>query len=296
MTIREALLSAKVKLQKIKKQKSQKNNELIWREAEDLLCFAARQTRERVLSLNLNAPLSRAIKLRFDQAVKKRVRGVPLPYIIGHQRFYGLNFFVTPAVLIPRPETEALVDAAVAELKNVRTKERKNIKVVDIGTGSGCIIIPLCLSVYPFIRSSVHFFATDISAAALAVAKKNAKLHGVAREIKFLHGDLIKPLKQKPDLIVANLPYLKPRALKTNPVLSQEPAGALIGGSDGLKQYKRLFNQIKERKWEKLQIIFEIDYWQKRKIIALLYKFWPFSRPRFIKNSHESVLTVLVAI
>ncbi|MFZ5634715.1 MAG: peptide chain release factor N(5)-glutamine methyltransferase [Bacillota bacterium] len=181
----------------------------------------------------------------FRRLLERRAGGEPLAYITGHREFMGLDFLVSPAVLIPRPETELLVEKAVEILRNVRHgTEYGSLPgpvAVDVGTGSGAIAVSLAVMV-----GCAGVYATDISPAALEVARQNAARHGVAERVDFRQGDLLGPLKGIPgfraDLIAANLPYVpSPEIpLLMAGVRDYEPRSALDGGPDGLDQYRRL--------------------------------------------------------
>ncbi len=154
------------------------------------------------------------------------VNGVPLPYIIGTWEFYGLEFTVSPNTLIPRPESEILVEQALSWIK-----QHPGCKplIADIGTGSGCIAISLAVH-----QVESHLIATDISYPALTIASSNSRIHGVADRIDFIQTDLLTPLKTKFDLICANLPYLPKNTLINLEVFGREPSLALNGGVDGM--------------------------------------------------------------
>jgi release factor glutamine methyltransferase len=201
-------------------------------------------------------------QLRYNFIVSKISRGIPLQYFEKTAAFYGNDFAVNKNVLVPRPETETLVAVAIAELENI-AREKDNINVIDIGTGSGCII----LSVYNFVKqklnsdkfSKINFFATDLSKKALTVAKKNAQRQKA--NIKFLNCDLLENvnLPKKFDLVIANLPYLKPDFTDQNKALAYEPAMALDGGKDGLEIIFRLLESLKNRLAESGTAFLEID-------------------------------------
>jgi release factor glutamine methyltransferase len=160
--------------------------------------------------------------------------GTPLPYIIGHWEFFGLDLEVTKDVLIPRPETELLVEKAIASLQASPQKKL----VADIGTGSGAIAVALAGHV-----TDVHILATDISSAALEVAKRNAEKFKVTSQIDFFECDLLPDHSPSPvDLICANLPYVPTEIMRGLPIYGREPTLALDGGSDGLVLYRRLFS------------------------------------------------------
>jgi release factor glutamine methyltransferase len=161
----------------------------------------------------------------FDTLVAKRAEGVPVAYLRGFKEFYGLRFAVDPRVLVPRPETEALVDAV-----RDHTGDRA-LTVVDVGTGSGAIAIALAVH-----APRLRIIATDVSAAALAVARTNAVAHGVRIDLR--QGDLLAPVTERVDVVAANLPYLRDDALEElvgeRTSLAFEPRVATVAGPDGL--------------------------------------------------------------
>jgi release factor glutamine methyltransferase len=211
--------------------------------------------------------------LEFQNLIARRSQGEPVAYLQKTKEFYGLNFFVDKRVLIPRPETELLVEEV---LKIIQSKNYKPKTVADIGTGSGCIIISLAKNVAASRkRQAVSFHATDISKPALAVAKLNAKKHKV--KIKFYHGDLFKPLKNKKiDIITANLPYLDNYYKSSkNPGLKFEPKTALEGYQQGLAVYEKLFRQMAGLKPKPKIIICEFGPTQAKKMEKLIKKYLP---------------------
>jgi release factor glutamine methyltransferase len=168
--------------------------------------------------------------------VDRRVAGEPLPYLFEEWAFYDRAFHVTPAVLIPRPETELIVERALSLLWARRAV------VVDVGTGSGVIAIPLAVH-----RPAAQVYATDISREALAVAEHNAERHNAP--VTFLHGDLLMPILEAGiavDLLLANLPYIPSEQVDTLPVARFEPRLALDGGADGLALITRLLDQAQK--------------------------------------------------
>jgi release factor glutamine methyltransferase len=174
----------------------------------------------------------------YRELITRRAAGVPVPYLTGKRAFYDREFIVTPDVLIPRPETEHLIESA---LQWARARETKRLRVADVGTGSGAIIVTLA-ALLPAARA----WAVDVSAAALEVARQNAICHGMADRITFVQGDLLQPLitmDQRVDLITANLPYIASDELNTLPVGKHEPRLALDGGADSLDLIRRLLEQ-----------------------------------------------------
>ena len=169
---------------------------------------------------------------RFAELVRRRCGREPVAMIVGEREFWGLAFEVTSDVLVPRPETEFVVEAALelAAAGEVR-------RIVDVGTGSGCIAVALAVAL-----PGVEVVATDVSPAALAVAARNAARHGVQARIAFVHGPLLEGVEGRADLIVSNPPYVATAEAPTLPpeVLMFEPHGALFGGDDGLDVIRRL--------------------------------------------------------
>jgi len=199
-----------------------------------------------IVSLILDKPVSYIvahpeITLTTDQlrlledAVDRLLAGEPLAYITGRQAFFGLDFHVDPCVLIPRPETELLVEHAISWLKT--HPESKNI--VDIGTGSGVIAITLAHH-FPHLEIT----AIDISPDALEVARINAAFYNVNQQIEFIQGNLLEGITYRFDLILANLPYIPTGTLVNLDVSRFEPRCALDGGADGLELIKKLIDQI----------------------------------------------------
>ena len=189
------------------------------------------------------APLTGNRYTALEALVGRLEGGEPLPYIVGHWEFFGLEFEVTPDVLIPRPETELLVERAIAWLRKSEPGSRE-LRVMDVGTGSGCIAISLAVNV-----PGLSITATDISAAALKVARCNAEKMNVSGSITFLEADLF-PNLLIPDcfsLIVANLPYIPTNTLYKIHVYGREPTLALDGGSDGLVLIRRILTEAPDR-------------------------------------------------
>jgi release factor glutamine methyltransferase len=171
--------------------------------------------------------------------IERRAAGEPVQYIRGHQEFYKLDFLATPAVLIPRPETEFLVERVLTLVSESR---QTSPLIVDIGTGSGCIAVTLAVEI-----PGARLIATDISEAALAVARRNAARHGVSSRVEFYEGDLLAPLAalgmaNQVDVLACNPPYVavsKPELMQRE-VRDYEPHTALFAGDDGLIFYRRL--------------------------------------------------------
>ncbi len=199
----------------------------------------------------------------------------PSQYIKGWVEFYKLRFKVTPDVLIPRPETELLVDAVISFARTSLTR----LTILDLGTGSGNIAISLASHLRGV---NVNIIATDISKKALKVAKQNAKLHGVLDKIEFFQSNLLdcRALRARNDkdmVIVTNLPYIPSARIPylDSSVKDFEPLVALDGGVDGFDLYRKLFAQIKEKGWEPKLIVGEIDYTHGQLAVDEAYKYFP---------------------
>ena len=180
--------------------------------------------------LHQERPLDQAQFDQFDRLVARRTTGEPVAYLLGEREFYGRTFRVSDAVLIPRPETELLVDRAMAWLR-----DRGPAQVVDVGTGSGCIAVTLALEC-----PQIEMQATDVSAAALALAQENATRLGA--RVRWHHTNLLDQVEAPLDLIVSNPPYVPEgdRAELMRDVRDFEPAAALFGGGDGLDVIRQL--------------------------------------------------------
>jgi len=204
--------------------------------------------------------------------------GTPLPYVIGHWEFYGLDFKVSPQVLIPRPETELLVEKALTWLASHPGRDT----AMDIGTGSGCIAVSLAVHV-----PRLHLLATDLSAEALQVAGVNASRHKVADRIRFVRCNLFPTIKVTPgarsgketfsraDLVVANLPYIPSTTLQELPVSHSEHSLALDGGEDGLTCIREFLTRLPEHLLVGGLALVEIEATQGEKVLDMAYLQFP---------------------
>ena len=194
----------------------------------------------------------------YHSLLKRAAGREPIPYLIGSAPFTGRDFVVSPAVLIPRPETEQLVETAVAWARDIVAKKGE-LRVVDVGTGSGCVAITMALQL-----PSARIEATDISTTTLEVAGHNAASHGVTDRVHFHQGSLLEPVSGRIDLIVANLPYITDHEWTTldDGVKWYEPDIALRGGSDGLDHIRLLLNQATRRLAPGGAIFLEIGWQQ----------------------------------
>lgn len=207
---------------------------------------------------------SEAERTRFRELIQRRVAGWPVAYLVGSRDFYLLSFDVSPAVLIPRPDTETLVLEALAFLKPLT-----NPTVLDIGTGSGCIAVSIAHQ-----KKDARVVATDISPDALEVAKRNAVKHEVADRITFLHGDLFapRPAGSTFDLVVSNPPYIAGHEFAglASDVRDHEPRVALDGGADGLAFYRRIAAGVGNVLKPSGKLLLEIGYAQEADVRAIL--------------------------
>jgi len=248
-----------------------------------ILAYVLKKPREFVLTYTEYKIDSRQAR-KINSLIARRKRGEPLAYLLGEKEFYGLNFFVNKNVLIPRPETELIIEETIHA-----TRDTQHATIVDVGTGSGCIIITLAILNQKF--KDHEYIGLDISSKALTVAKKNSKFHKVDSKIKFLKSDLLSGITNLPGIvrsskiiILANLPYLTPKQVRESPSIKYEPKSALIAGSGGLKYYRKLFKQIIKLKLDNYVAFCEIDHTQARNIKKLITKELPEAKTEIKKD------------
>jgi release factor glutamine methyltransferase len=208
--------------------------------AELLLARSIHLSREE-LYIRLQGQVGEEERKTLEGLIRRRASGEPLQYILGHQEFWSINLKVDPRVLIPRPETEHLVEEALSILTKISSQNIPS--VLELGTGSGAIAISLAREV-----RNIFLVATDLSGEALMVARENSKQAGVFEKIGFVRGDLLAPFHpgESFDLILSNPPYLSDSGIRdlSREVRDHEPISALKGGKDGLQFYRRLISQI----------------------------------------------------
>lgn len=203
-----------------------------------------------VLLAHPEAPVGADAMARFRSGIERRAAGEPIAYIRGLKEFYGLAFAVDARALIPRPETERLVELAEAEIRlRLRTREAAAapMQVMDVGTGSGAIVVTLAVRLRSMgALDAISLHAVDASDEALQLAKENAAGHAVADAIAFGRSDLLASVAGEPfDLVLANLPYVRSDAVPALPIAASfEPVGALDGGEDGLEIIERLLREL----------------------------------------------------
>ena len=218
-----------------------------------------------------DVPLSTQQQQTLEALLARREQREPLPYILGWREFYGLTFEVTPAVLIPRPETEGLVNEALC-WAGKRGAVDTPLAVADVGAGSGCIAVALARHL-----PGATVYATDASAAALEVAGRNVRRHEVEDRLRLLHGELLAPLPGPMDLVVANLPYVADAEWAALPpeVREHEPREALAGGPDGTDLLRRLLEEAP--RWLRAggAVMLEMDPRQREPLIEMAQRAFP---------------------
>ncbi len=214
------------------------------------------------LYLDLDQELSPQQEQTFWRLVERRLNGEPTAYTTGHRQFYGLDFYVDSRVLIPRPESELLVEITLKLAQNHHLST-----IADIGTGCGAIAISLALEL-----PQTRIYATDISAPALEVARLNCQKHEVTDRVHLLHGDMLDPLPEPVDLIIANLPYVKKSELAG---IKFEPRLALDGGSDGTERIRHLCRQVGSKLSAGGFLLLEMGQGQREAITTFLHNLFP---------------------
>lgn len=253
-------------------------------DAQVLLAHVLGKSRAWVLA-HPETELSSEEQQRLAAGLARLRAGEPLPYVLGHWEFFGLDFLVTPDVLIPRPETELLVELALDYLRQNPAART----VADVGTGSGCIAVSLARHI-----PDLHVLATDISEPALEVARQNARNHGVSEQIDLVQADLLEPLNVEHstvnfqpvafNLLAANLPYIPTETLRGLTVFQHEPTLALDGGSDGLVLIRRLLNQAVVYLESNGLMLLEIEQRQGAVVQELAQEVFPQSQVRIFND------------
>ncbi len=223
------------------------------------------------LYLDLDRELSPKQEGTFWQLVTRRLNGEPIAYITGHREFYGLDFYVDPRVLIPRPESELLVEETLSLAQNHPLST-----IAEVGTGSGAIAISLALNL-----PETRIYASDISASALEVALINCQKHGVIDRVYLLHGNMLEPLPEPVDLIIANLPYVRESELIG---MRFEPRLALDGGRDGTERIRQLCRQVGGKLRPGSFLLLEIGEGQGKVVTTLLNALFPGGKIKLIPD------------
>ena len=231
-------------------------------DSELLLSKVLNKNREEIL-INLDQEICQNYFSTYKELISRRSQNEPVAYILQEKEFWSKNFFVSPDTLIPRPETELMVESLI------KTFRKKNISILDIGTGSGCILISLLSEL-----KNSNGVGIDISKKALAMAKKNSKKHNMINNIKFINKSLDSKFVQKFDLIVSNPPYIRSNDIKNlkDDVKRYEPRLALDGGNDGLDLIKKIIYKAKYILKIKGMLALEIGNEQFKKVSEILIK------------------------
>ena len=221
-------------------------------EAEVLVMNVMRMARQNIFA-EQDTEVTGQQQSALDAFLERRYQREPMAYILGQREFYGINVVLTPAVLIPRPETEGLVEHAL--FMALMGMESTELVIVDVGTGSGAIAINLAIHL-----PAAKIFAVDVEDSVLDVAAYNVQAHGVADRVNLAIGDLLDAVPEPIDLIVANLPYIPTDRIPTlQPEVQREPVIALDGGPDGLDLIRRLLVQAEDKLKPSGIILLEMD-------------------------------------
>ena len=258
MLIKEALSLANIELESFSSKQL---------DARILLGYALNITQETLL-INYNKPITKNEEFRFFQYIKRRKSFEPIAYIIENKEFYGINFFVDKNVLIPRPDTEILVDEIILEYK--KNFSDKEIKILDLGTGSGAIAVSLAILI-PLSKIT----ATDISESAIKIATKNAMLNNVVNKIEFIKSNWYSNLKDaKFEYIVSNPPYIDSadKLYMSQETLLYEPENACFADNNGLINYDKIISEATYFLKKGGKILLEIGFNQSKSVVSILEK------------------------
>ncbi len=236
----------------------------------ELLLGAALGMDRAALYTSFNEDVPDSSLHRVDKLVTRRLTREPLPYILGYREFYGMSLEVNPGVLIPRPETEILVDEAIRLARQM--PRRPPLRIVEVGTGSGAIAVALASHLV-----NVDIRATDISLQALTTAQANAEHHGLRNRIEFIRCDLLSCFSGPIDVLIANLPYVSSATIPSlEPEIRMfEPREALDGGDDGLRLIRRLLGEARPVLRGKGVILLEMDPHQMDSVEMVARSHWP---------------------
>lgn len=241
--------------------------------------------------LNLDWQLTEKDLSAYEKLIERRAAREPVAYIVGYKEFMGLKFFLNKEVLIPRPETEILVEKVIEKAQRMKKVKSYGygkdnyITIIDLCTGSGNIAISLARNI-----ESCKIYATDISEGAIQVARRNARFHNVEGKVEFLLGDLFSPLKKfnlnlAVDFVVSNPPYVKSRDLVLlQPEIKKEPVSALEGGNEGLDFYQRIVPEALKYLVDGGYLIMEIGDRQGKAVTDLIKKEKRFSPPLLVRD------------
>ena len=259
-------------------------------DAEALLAHVLKIDRLEIY-LNLDCQLTEKQLSAYEKLIERRAGREPVAFIVGYKEFMGLKFFVNKDVLIPRPETEILVENVIKKVPDVKKSKSyegskdSSIIIVDLCTGSGNIAISLAKNIL-----ECKIYATDISKGAIQVAQKNASFHNVEGKVEFLLGNLFRPLEKlnsnlAADFVVSNPPYVRSSDLALlQPEIRKEPVSALEGGNEGLNFYQRIIPEASKYLVYGGYLIMEIGDYQGKAVMELFKKEKQFSQLRLVKD------------
>lgn len=241
----------------------------------ELLAAHSLGVRRLDLYLQFDRPLDESELAPIRALLRRRAGGEPVAYILGQREFYGRTFAVNPAVLIPRPETELLIERALSWLRERQDEGPMGagLRAADLGTGSGCIAVTLAAE-----AAGVEVVAVDVSGKALEVARGNAARHGVAQRVSFVRGAWWEPIGDgEVDLLVSNPPYVSDAELATlmRDVREHEPLPALVAGPDGLDAYRALLRDAPQHLRAGGAVLLEIAPQRSDRVVALVRDAWP---------------------
>jgi release factor glutamine methyltransferase len=231
------------------------------------------------LFVRLPEPITAGALATYDRLLEARAGDIPVAYLTGEREFMALTFDVAPGVLVPRPETELLVTWAISWLGK---RERERVTVVDVGTGSGAVAISVAAAMKPDWPGRI--IASDISPVALSVAARNRMRLDAHQRVALVQGSLVSWLRGPVDLVLANLPYLRPAQIAENPSLAAEPRIALDGGPDGLDLIRRLLHDAPRVLVAGGAIGLEIDPSQRGDVVNMARQAFPASDIRVLPD------------
>ncbi len=238
-------------------------------EAELLLCHVLGISKTQLYT-ETERPLTSAEITNLQRLIQRRLLHEPTAYILRCREFYGIEFYIDERALIPRPETELLVEKAIEFIYSYSLLE--NFSIADIGTGSGALAISIALAL-----PRAKIYATDISASALQVAEINCRRHQIDSQVELLQGNLLEPLPKPVDMIVANLPYVKDSELQalSPEIINFEPIIALVGGKNGLDKMQQMLEQIPGKLNHGGHFLLEVGQYQGEAVASLINNHFP---------------------
>ena len=254
-------------------------------ELDQLIALALHKNIEYIYK-NPDKQINRSSILTFKKLLNKRLAGWSLAKLKGYKEFFGLKFIVSRHTLIPRPDSELMVNEA---LKNTAPPASEKQNILDIGTGTGALILSLAKNN----KHLANYIASDISAQALAIAKTNARKLGFKKEITFVKSNLLDNISGKFDIVFANLPYLSLKQMK-EPSIKKEPQIALLSGQDGLDHYKKLLTQLPKHLNKKYLVLLEIDPSQKEATKKEIINNLPQAKITFLKDLANNIRVVKI--